>query len=59
VAAAGEPVNIADVADEAGGAGGSYAGELLQAAASGVDQFGELFVGGLSLRRPRPQQHRP
>lgn len=49
VAAAGEAVNIADVAYEAGGAGGTDAGELPQVAARGIDQVGELLVGGLDL----------
>jgi hypothetical protein len=42
VAAAGEAVDVADVADWSGGAGRADPIELLQAAAGGLDQFGQF-----------------
>ena len=40
--AAGEPGDVADVAEQPGGAGRADAVELLQGAAGGVDEFGQL-----------------
>ena len=44
---AGEATDIADVAQQPGGAGRADPVELLQRAAGGLDQFGELLVRSL------------
>lgn len=49
MAAAGEPVDVADVAGQSGGAGWADSVELQQVAAGGVDEFCQLPVGGLDL----------
>ena len=49
VAAVSETGDVTDVAEEAGGAGQADAIEVLQAAAGGSDQLGQLDVGGLDL----------
>ncbi len=47
--AAGEAGDVGNVAERPGGAAGSYAVELLQGAAGGRDQFGQLPVRVLGL----------
>jgi hypothetical protein len=49
VCAAGEAVDVADVADEAGGSGRADAVEVLQATAGGVDELGQLLVRRFDL----------
>ncbi|WP_271190134.1 hypothetical protein [Dactylosporangium matsuzakiense] len=49
VVSAGEPADIANVAEEPGGLGRADAVELLQRAAGGGDQLGQLSVGSLDL----------
>ena len=44
VTAAGEAADVADVADQAGGAGRPDAVQLLEPAAGGGDEFGQLLV---------------
>src|SRR6266511_5198611 len=49
VVPAGEPVDVADVAQQPGGAGRTDAAQLLQGGAGGLDQLGQLRVGSLDL----------
>jgi hypothetical protein len=49
VPAAGEARDVGDVAEQPGRAGRADAVQLLQAAARGRDQLGQLPVGGLDL----------
>jgi hypothetical protein len=49
VGAAGEPVDVTDVADQPGGAGRADAVEVLQSAASRLDQVGQFLVGNFDL----------
>ena len=49
VGAAGEPVNVADVTEQAGCAGRADAGQLHQPAAGAVDQFREFLLRDFDL----------
>ena len=49
MSAAGEAVDVTDIADEAGGSGRADAVEVLQAAAGRVDEFGQFLVRRFDL----------